>query len=240
MIETLLPEISRRMILASRALDVGGWNTQLNAATHVIDHLPYETRLSRAHDSWNAPRFSAATWIQQDICERRPWPFPDKFFDFATCSHVLEDVRDPIWVLSELSRVARAGYLETPKPEEELLTWQKGVRPGTIGLAHHRWFVSFQPMNSLVEFRMKPYDLHARGLTVRYWTGVYEHKYEAFRQGMFWESEVRGVEIPYAEETSYSYAASLRKSARRLVWFAPVRRIGGKVRRLLRGPRTLS
>lgn len=233
MIPALLPEISRRMMAAPRALDVGGWNTQMNAATHVVDHLSYETRMVRSHDPWNTPRFSAATWLQRDICDRQPWPFPDKFFDFCMCSHVLEDVRDPLWVLSELARVASAGYLETPKPEEELLTWKKAFRPGKIGAAHHRWFVAFRPEESLVEFRMKPYDLYARGLTIRYWTEVFEHDYAAFNQGMIWTSTVRGVELPYSAEASYEYVASLREAARRLVRFAPMRRIGGKLRRVL-------
>ena len=114
MIASNLPEILRRMSSAEHALDVGGWNTQLNAATHVIDHLPYETRQGRAHDPQNVQRFSKDTWFELDINRREPWPFPDLYFDFCMCSHVLEDIRDPVWVVSELSRVARAGYLETP------------------------------------------------------------------------------------------------------------------------------
>ncbi|WP_092215916.1 methyltransferase domain-containing protein [Desulfoluna spongiiphila] len=41
-------------------------------------------------------------------------PFPDKSFDFVIASHVLEHSSDPAKFLSELQRVAKAGYIEVP------------------------------------------------------------------------------------------------------------------------------
>ncbi|MDX1915688.1 MAG: class I SAM-dependent methyltransferase [Methylophilus sp.] len=41
-------------------------------------------------------------------------PFKDKAFDFVIASHVLEHSADPEKFLSELQRVAKAGYIETP------------------------------------------------------------------------------------------------------------------------------
>jgi SAM-dependent methyltransferase len=41
-------------------------------------------------------------------------PFRDKCFDFVIASHVLEHSRDPEAFLSELQRVAKAGYIEVP------------------------------------------------------------------------------------------------------------------------------
>lgn len=41
-------------------------------------------------------------------------PFRDKSFDFVIASHVLEHSADPDKFLSELQRVAKAGYIETP------------------------------------------------------------------------------------------------------------------------------
>ncbi len=41
-------------------------------------------------------------------------PFKDDSFDFAIASHVLEHSRDPKAFISELQRVAKAGYIETP------------------------------------------------------------------------------------------------------------------------------
>lgn len=41
-------------------------------------------------------------------------PFKDKVFDFVVASHVLEHSTNPMRFLSELQRVARAGYIEVP------------------------------------------------------------------------------------------------------------------------------
>jgi SAM-dependent methyltransferase len=42
-------------------------------------------------------------------------PFADGAFDYAICSHVLEHVVDPVAVVRELTRVAKAGYIEVPE-----------------------------------------------------------------------------------------------------------------------------
>ncbi len=42
-------------------------------------------------------------------------PFADDAFDYVICSHVLEHVPDPAAVIAELTRVARAGYIEVPE-----------------------------------------------------------------------------------------------------------------------------
>lgn len=141
-----LPEVVARALGSARVLDVGAWYLPLNAATHIIDILPYATR-GQPLDPENPARFSEATWVVHDACVP-PWPFPDKFFDFSFCSHLLEDVRDPLAVVRELSRVAKAGYVETPSREREIFAkgrWASLAarcgRPPEVGFYHHRWFV---------------------------------------------------------------------------------------------------
>ena len=41
-------------------------------------------------------------------------PFKDNSFDFVIASHVLEHSKDPAKFLSEIQRVAKAGYIEVP------------------------------------------------------------------------------------------------------------------------------
>jgi hypothetical protein len=133
-------------------LDVGGWAKPLARADWVIDLLPYATR--QRTDA--AERFSEATWVARDICDHDPWPFRDHQFDFATCVQTLEDVRDPVWVCAELSRVARAGYVETPSRLQEQ---SYSVVGPLVGWSHHRWLVDLA--DGGLDFVHKPHHLHA-------------------------------------------------------------------------------
>ena len=76
---------------------------------------------------------------------REPLPFADKGFDFIYCRHVVEDLVYPDLLLSEMARVGRAGYIETPSPIAELTRGVDGPRHGQQtpyrGYIHHRWIV---------------------------------------------------------------------------------------------------
>ncbi|MDQ3759040.1 MAG: class I SAM-dependent methyltransferase, partial [Actinomycetota bacterium] len=119
--------------------------------------MSYETRGLYGERDPEPERFSRDTWVERDICDKKPWPFSDGQFDFAICSHTLEDVRDPIWVCSELNRVARAGYIEVPARAEEQT---KGVHGAWVGWSHHRWLVDID--GDHVGFVLKPHLLHGR------------------------------------------------------------------------------
>jgi hypothetical protein len=115
----MLAAAEARLPADGLVLDVGGAAKPLARADVVMDVLP-------------------GADVRRDVCDREPWPFDDGQFDFAVCSHTLEDVRDPIWVCAELQRVARAGYVEVPSRLEEQ-SW--GVHGEWAGWSHHRWLV---------------------------------------------------------------------------------------------------
>jgi Methyltransferase domain len=155
---------SRDRILAELAddavvLDVGGWGKPFARADWVLDLEPYETRGLYGYDEGvrAAERFTAATWLQRDICASEPWPFADDRFDFAICSHTLEDVRDPVRVCEELSRVATRGYVEVPSRLDEQWWGRQGR---WTGWGHHHWLCSEQDGGLEVVF--KPHILHGR------------------------------------------------------------------------------
>ena len=142
-------------------LDVGGWADPLPRADWVIDVMPHATRGLYQREGWaeasdEPERFGAETWVERDVCDREPWPFADGQFDFAVCSHTLEDVRDPVWVCSEMVRVARAGYVEVPSRLEEQ---SYGVSGPFVGWEHHRWLIDVA--DGAIEFVVKEHDLHA-------------------------------------------------------------------------------
>jgi len=172
-------------------LDVGGWAAPLHRADWVIDFQPYATRGYMGGYGPGPERFGPDTWVVRDICAREPWPFADDQFDFAVCVTTLEDVRDPIWVCSELSRVAKAGYVEVPTVEAELIYNVEGDGQH-LGHEHHRWFVEIK--GSELEFLHKPHNIH-HDWTLRVvprWRA--RMAVEDHLQGLFWEGEVRARE----------------------------------------------
>jgi hypothetical protein len=149
MYEPHVAQVLARLSPTDRVLDVGGWACPFNRATHVLDREPYDTRgfyRTFGGAPFQGPpeeSFSPATWVQRDLCARDPWPWPDGYFDFAICSHTLEDLRDPIGVVRELTRVAKAGYVEVPARQWEHI---RGLETrGMVGLSHHWWLIEAAP-----------------------------------------------------------------------------------------------
>jgi len=137
-----LPRVLADTSSAERVLDVGGSAIRLNTASHVLD-------LVRPSGELIEPGKPArlVDCVEHDIC-KKPWPFADGFFDYAFCSHTLEDIRDPIGACEELMRVARRGYIEVPSRVREIFHSKSFLRlrallgrPLRIGFGHHRWFV---------------------------------------------------------------------------------------------------
>lgn len=163
MLDAARRRLLERTPAEARVLDVGGWAKPLPRADAVLDLLPYATRGLYGAEDDTPERFSAASWVQRDICDHEPWPFADGAFDVAVCSHTLEDIRDPVWVCHELSRVARAGYVEVPAPVEEL-TW--GVHGPWVGWTHHHWITEREQApggREGLRFTFKPHLLCAPG-----------------------------------------------------------------------------
>jgi hypothetical protein len=152
------PNVARVLDLLredDRVLDVGGWYRPFSRADVVVDLLPYNTRGLGGRSGPGTERFDESTWVVQDVCST-PLPFPDKSFDFVICSHTLEDVRDPIYLCSELLRVARSGYIEVPSRTLESIRGVEGRN--YVGLYHHRWLVEIE--HGTVLFRLKPHAIH--------------------------------------------------------------------------------
>lgn len=155
-------EVLKRIGPNDRVLDVGGWASPFNRADWVLDSESYETR--GFYESIGLPKsqggeteyFAKDTWVQRDICDKVRWPFEDKFFDFSICSHTLEDIRDPLYVCSELIRVSKRGYIEVPSRVVESIRGQEHKQ--IAGLSHHRWLVDIH--DNHIQFTMKYHAIH--------------------------------------------------------------------------------
>ncbi len=66
------------------------------------------------------------------IADGERLPFADKSFDYVYCVHVIEHVDNPAAFLKEMSRVAKAGYLECPNPALERV----------LDVPQHQWYIT--------------------------------------------------------------------------------------------------
>jgi hypothetical protein len=225
--------IAERLADEALVLDVGGWGKPYARADWVIDLMPYETRGIYGERA-EGERFSAETWVERDICSRDPWPFTNDQFDFAICSHTLEDVRDPVWVCSELQRVARAGYVEVPSRVEEQ-SW--GVGGDWVGWSHHHWLCDVAGAG--VTFVLKPHVLHGQP---RYYleaplaTALTP---EERVQTLFWEGSFEyGERIFFEHEEFDAYLTAVPEAWRAtLRGRSPRRSVGERLRDRLRASR---
>lgn len=163
MFEPNVSRILEQLTPSDIVLDIGGWACPFNRANYIIDAEPYETR--GYYRTFGAAPFQAGptehfrneTWIRRDLCEHTPYPFADKSIDFVICSHTLEDLRDPLWVCSEMARIAKRGYIEVPsRPAESSRGWE---HPRLAGLSHHRWLIDIT--GSHIRFLMKYHRIHS-------------------------------------------------------------------------------
>jgi hypothetical protein len=104
-------------------VDIGGainpWSAEV-ADCYVDMHetAGHETICGDIHD--------LALW--QEIGRRN--------FDFVICSHILEDVRDPLFVLSRLQETFAHGYIAMPSKHVEFSHIES---KHYVGYGHHRW-----------------------------------------------------------------------------------------------------
>lgn len=105
-------------------------------------------------------------------------PFKDNAFDFVIACHVLEHSDEPELFLTELQRVARAGYIEVPDAFMERLTCYKDhrleitERDGELRIRKKRGFVQDPEIYELYTHRAAavfpelvakhPFDFHVR------------------------------------------------------------------------------
>lgn len=134
MIKNCYPSGDHNLLLAelgissdARILDVGGGANPFRFAKVVVD-MDYSSGNSHRDGSAAPLREDGVTCIQADI---QSLPFKDNAFDFVICLHVLEHVDSPGRACDELMRVAKSGFLETPRKWTEYYA----------GHPTHRWLV---------------------------------------------------------------------------------------------------
>lgn len=114
---------------SDKVLDVGSGNIPFHLATHLADITVENDNFGRA----GVP-FKHIEGLPVYECNLEKLPFENNEFDFVYCSHVLEHVIDPDKACSELMRVGKRGFIESP-------TRGKDIWLNTAKISNHRWAI---------------------------------------------------------------------------------------------------
>jgi len=188
-------EIINKLKISSRdkVLDVGGSMRQ-----HPLIEIDTLVDVIRPEDAPYGPsKLKAKNFVKVDITKNK-LPFKDKYFDICLCTHVLEDLSDPFFVIEEMARVAKKGLIVTPSMGEDMnfskfdfTDWLTGARRAP-GQAHHKWF--FLNDGKSLEILPKIYPvLYTKDFQVTGWSGENEMKY--FWQGKIDYDEFSGLDV---------------------------------------------
>ncbi|WP_448526992.1 methyltransferase domain-containing protein [Parathermosynechococcus lividus] len=123
----ILKIVKQKAESAKTVVEIGPGVTPFELATEFIDWLPN-------------PSLAGFKVHALDLnCESLP--YADNSIDFIYCRHVVEDLYNPFWLCKEMSRVAKAGYIETPSPISECAKGVDGGSPPYRGYIHHHYLV---------------------------------------------------------------------------------------------------
>ena len=125
-----------------RVLDIGSGHDPFPLATHLADYQIKDDGSRRRPLVRDKRPFSICN-VENMSC------FKDKEFDFVFCCHLLEHVGYPDKACSEIIRVGKRGYIETPSRFNEY----------TYGDPTHRWIIEVQHGNILVFNKMTDQEM---------------------------------------------------------------------------------
>ena len=97
-----------------------------------------------------------------DICEPGVWNEIEQAcgqYDFSICTHVLEDVRDPLFVARGLMQISKAGFVSMPSKHTEFMNIESRM---FLGYCHHRWIYTVRDDSANEDATFSPApQLHA-------------------------------------------------------------------------------
>jgi SAM-dependent methyltransferase len=117
------------------------------------------------------------------VADAHHLPFKEGVFAYTICSHILEHMDDPVQFASELTRVSKAGYIQSPAEiAERMFHW-----------SFHRWYVNLVD-DTLVLHPREPVEPFGEFFDYLY---AYNPAYYLFQRSMphlFWvEKEWHGT-----------------------------------------------
>jgi SAM-dependent methyltransferase len=152
-------------------LDIGSGNNPSPRADLLADFFPDDS----FHRSGEVVEHKPLL-----VCSVDRIPLRRRSIDFVLCSHVLEHVADPVRSAAELSRIAKAGYAETPAYGKDIL----------IGTGYmHRWqVVSHEGTLHFFEYTPRQQEAHVASPVMKIWLSPHFHPWQEYfwaRQDLF-------------------------------------------------------
>jgi SAM-dependent methyltransferase len=153
-------------------------------------------------------------------------PFKDKSFDYVIASHVLEHSGDPEKFISELQRVAKAGYIEVPDAFLERINPYKDhrleitLRGGVLVITKKVGWIHDSEVVDLYEDRVKvhltkilvpqrPFEFHVR----YYWSGEIQYLISNPEVDATWEPP-HSIEVRPSAGTQSVFKDAIRNTLR--------------------------
>jgi hypothetical protein len=132
-IQKITDYICKHIPEGAKVLELGPGAVPLPKATHFCG---WSDKEKEKFDNYKVADFSTDKL-----------PYDDKEFDFVYARHVLEDLYNPFNCMDEMSRVAKAGFIECPSPIAEVCkdveNWKDFVKDNLKlrGYQHHHYVV---------------------------------------------------------------------------------------------------
>lgn len=143
-----------------KVLEIGPGHDPMFRSNVIIDKFPHDN----THRCGKIRVFPHQQFIESGGEEL---PFADNTFDYVICNQVLEHVEDPHRFITEITRVGKRGYIETPSmlgelmfPKEshrwvilliddKLIFYEKTRMPGNYRNNYGEVFLNYLPYQSL-------------------------------------------------------------------------------------------
>ena len=159
-----------------KILECGPGETPFPLSTHFID---VDTKIENA--------------IHVDIDFERI-PFEDKYFDFCYARHIFEDIQNPQHAFSEMTRICKNGYIETPSPLIECLKMVDWLSINNninyCGYIHHRYIVwTDRETNTLYFLPKYPFLEY-----LEFDQDFYKHMLEMSKDKLYWNNYYLWIE----------------------------------------------
>ncbi len=142
-------------------IDIGGAHNPWakDYTTAYLDILDIREYL-KAYPHLLTDKVKKADVFIGDIChpsgweEVNAWVKANGKFDFSICTQTIEDIRDPIFVLEQLAKMSKMGFISVPCKHSELCVgiecsvpehraaW--GTNSDFRGYFHHRWIFTIK------------------------------------------------------------------------------------------------